>query len=78
MRAAKTPTIFIAHGVPPLLGDPSRRRAPGVRLALPTPEHFVPVLVTLGAAADDPAAAVRFPIAGFWGGSAIRRSVQFG
>ena len=51
---------------------------PGVRLALPTPEHFVPVLVALGAAADDPAAAVQFPIEGFWGGSATRRSVQFG
>ena len=55
-----------------------RRRAPAVRLALPTPEHFVPVLVALGAAADDPAAAVQFPIEGFWGGSATRRSVQFG
>jgi 4,5-DOPA dioxygenase extradiol len=55
-----------------------RRRAPGVQLALPTPEHFVPVLVALGAAADDPAAAVQFPIEGFWGGSATRRSVQFG
>ena len=55
-----------------------RRRAPGVRLALPTPEHFVPVLVALGAAADDPAGAVQFPIEGFWGGSATRRSVQFG
>jgi 4,5-DOPA dioxygenase extradiol len=55
-----------------------RRRAPGVRLALPTPEHFVPVLVALGAAADDPADAVKFPIEGFWGGSATRRSVQFG
>jgi aromatic ring-opening dioxygenase catalytic subunit (LigB family) len=49
-----------------------------VRLALPTPEHFVPVLVALGAAADDPAAAVQFPIEGFWAGSATRRSVQFG
>jgi 4,5-DOPA dioxygenase extradiol len=55
-----------------------RRRAPGVRLALPTPEHFVPVLVALGAAADDPAEAVQFPIEGFWGGSATKRSVQFG
>jgi 4,5-DOPA dioxygenase extradiol len=55
-----------------------RRRAPGVRLALPTPEHFVPVIVALGAAADDSAAAVKFPIEGFWAGSATRRSVQFG
>jgi 4,5-DOPA dioxygenase extradiol len=53
-----------------------RRRAPGVRLALPTPEHFVPVLVALGAAADTDD--IRFPIEGFWGGSATRRSVQFG
>jgi 4,5-DOPA dioxygenase extradiol len=55
-----------------------RRRAPAVRMALPTPEHFVPVLVALGAAADDAAATVQFPIEGFWGGSATRRSVQFG
>jgi 4,5-DOPA dioxygenase extradiol len=54
-----------------------RRRAPGVRLALPTAEHFVPLLVAIGAAADD-TAAVQFPIEGFWGGSATRRSVQFG
>ena len=54
-----------------------RSRAPGVRQALPTPEHFVPVLVALGAAGDD-ATAVTFPIEGFWGGSATRRSVQFG
>jgi 4,5-DOPA dioxygenase extradiol len=55
-----------------------RRRAPGARLALPTPEHFVPVIVALGAAADDSAAAVKFPIEGFWAGSATKRSVQFG
>jgi 4,5-DOPA dioxygenase extradiol len=47
-------------------------------IGLATAEHFVPVLVALGAAADDPAGAVRFPIEGFWGGSATRRSVQFG
>ncbi len=54
-----------------------RKRAPGVRLALPTHEHFVPVLVALGASLDgsDP---VRFPIEGFWLGSMTRRSVQFG
>jgi 4,5-DOPA dioxygenase extradiol len=54
-----------------------QRRAPGVRLALPTPEHFVPVLVALGAASDS-SSEVKFPIEGFWGGSATRRSVQFG
>jgi 4,5-DOPA dioxygenase extradiol len=54
-----------------------RRRAPGVRLALPTHEHFVPALVALGSAADDPGA-VAFPIRGFFGGSLTRRSVEFG
>jgi 4,5-DOPA dioxygenase extradiol len=54
-----------------------RHRAPGVRLALPTHEHFVPVIVSLGAAAD-PSDAVRFPIEGFWLGSMTRRSAQFG
>ena len=55
-----------------------RARAPGVRQALPTHEHFVPVVVAMGAAIDDSAAAARFPITGFAYGSATRRSVQFG
>jgi 4,5-DOPA dioxygenase extradiol len=54
-----------------------RHRAPGVRLALPTQEHFVPALAALGAAADRPAPVV-FPITGFAYGSMTRRSVQFG
>jgi 4,5-DOPA dioxygenase extradiol len=54
-----------------------RNRAPGVRQALPTREHFVPVVVAMGAAAQEPGA-VRFPIVGFFGGSLTRRSVQFG
>jgi aromatic ring-opening dioxygenase catalytic subunit (LigB family) len=44
-------------------------------VALPTQEHFVPLLVALGAAATDP---VQFPITGFFAGSFTRRSVQFG
>jgi 4,5-DOPA dioxygenase extradiol len=54
-----------------------RTRAPGVQMALPTHEHFVPALVSLGAAAGsgDP---VRFPITGFSYGSFTRRSVQWG
>jgi 4,5-DOPA dioxygenase extradiol len=53
-----------------------RHKAPGVRESLPTHEHFVPVLVSAGAAAESP---VRFPITGFWwGGAMTRRSVQFG
>jgi 4,5-DOPA dioxygenase extradiol len=53
-----------------------RRRAPGVREALPTHEHFVPVIVAAGAAGDGP---ITFPITGFWwGGAMTRRSIQFG
>ncbi len=53
-----------------------RTRAPGVDLALPTHEHFVPVITAMGAAAD---AKVTFPITGFMKGSPMtRRSVQFG
>lgn len=55
-----------------------RARAPGVRQALPTHEHFVPVVVALGAAIDDAAATPTFPISGFAYGTATRRSVQFG
>ncbi len=53
-----------------------QRRAPGARLALPTTEHYVPVLAAMGAAADverPPS----FPITGFWMGL-TRRSVQWG
>lgn len=53
-----------------------REKAPGVRMALPTHEHFVPVVVAAGASgASEP---VTFPILGFMGGSMTRRSVQFG
>ena len=54
-----------------------RNRAPGARLALPTPEHFVPVVVAAGAASENPGT-VSFPITGFAHGSFTRRSVQFG
>jgi 4,5-DOPA dioxygenase extradiol len=54
-----------------------RTRAPGVDLALPTHEHFVPVVVAVGAASER-ADRVQFPITGFMGGSLKRRSVQFG
>jgi 4,5-DOPA dioxygenase extradiol len=55
-----------------------RARAPAAQMALPTWEHYAPVLVALGAAIDErPATA--FPIAGFWlDGAFTRRSVQFG
>jgi 4,5-DOPA dioxygenase extradiol len=54
-----------------------RERAPGVRLALPTHEHFVPALVAAGASLDMPDP-VHFPITGFAYGSFTKRSVQFG
>ena len=53
-----------------------RQKGPGVRIALPTREHFVPLLVALGAAHENDS--VQFPIDGFWLGSLTRRSVQFG
>jgi 4,5-DOPA dioxygenase extradiol len=54
-----------------------RTRAPGVRQALPTHEHFVPVLVAMGASIDQPEP-VTFPITGFTYGTFTKRSVQFG
>lgn len=53
-----------------------RERAPGVRIALPTHEHFVPIIPVMAASrADD---AIRFPIEGFAFGGFTMRSVQFG
>ena len=54
-----------------------RRRAPGIAMALPTHEHFVPVIVAAGAAEETPGS-VSFPITGFVLGSLTRRSVQMG
>jgi 4,5-DOPA dioxygenase extradiol len=54
-----------------------KRRAPGVRLALPTHEHFVPVLPAMGAAMGSPTETI-FPITGFAYGSFTKRSAQFG
>ena len=53
-----------------------QRKGPGAQIALPTREHFIPLLVSLGAAAEGER--VQFPISGFWLGSLTRRSVQFG
>jgi len=55
-------------------------RAPAVHLALPTTEHFTPLLVAAGAAADGDHA-TSFPITGYWtpfSGALTRRSVEFG
>jgi len=55
-----------------------RRRAPAARTALPTWEHYAPVLIAAGAVADERPRAT-FPITGFWmGGAFTKRSVQFG
>jgi 4,5-DOPA dioxygenase extradiol len=55
-----------------------KSRAPAAELALPTWEHYAPLLVAAGAAAGD-RPQVTFPISGFWmDGAFTRRSVQFG
>jgi len=52
-------------------------RAPGAAEALPTWEHYAPVLVAAAAAGDRPTR-VSFPITGWWmDGAFTRRSVQF-
>lgn len=53
-------------------------RAPAAKQALPTWEHYAPVLVAAGAAADERPHAT-FPITGWWlDGAFTKRSVQFG
>lgn len=55
-----------------------KRRAPAASMALPTWEHYAPVLVSAGAVADERPPA-SFPITGFWmDGAFTKRSVQFG
>jgi len=55
-----------------------QERAPAARTALPTWEHFAPVIVAAGAASSE-TSPVSFPITGFWmEGAFTRRSVQFG
>jgi 4,5-DOPA dioxygenase extradiol len=54
-----------------------QRRSPAAAMALPTWEHYAPVLVTVGAIADAGAKA-SFPITGWWmDGAFTKRSVQF-
>lgn len=54
-----------------------RDKAPAVRLAHPTDDHFLPLLVAMGAAAAE-TGPITFPIAGFEYGSLSRLAVQFG
>jgi 4,5-DOPA dioxygenase extradiol len=52
-------------------------RAPAVRMALPTWEHYAPLLVAAGAVADG-RPRITFPITGWWmEGAFTKRSVQF-
>jgi 4,5-DOPA dioxygenase extradiol len=54
------------------------RRAPAARTALPTWEHYAPVLMAAGAEADAPRKTT-FPVTGWWmDGAFTKRSVQFG
>lgn len=53
--------------------------APALRLAHPTEEHWTPMMVALGAAAEDgPLPKVQFPVTGWEFAHLSRRSVQFG
>jgi 4,5-DOPA dioxygenase extradiol len=53
-----------------------QERAPAVRVALPTTEHFAPVILAAGAAPSDRAT---FPITGWWmDGAFTKRSLQLG
>jgi len=53
-------------------------RAPAAETALPTWEHYAPVLVAAGAVAEE-RPKVGFPITGWWmDGAFTKRSVQFG
>ncbi len=55
-----------------------QKRAPAAQTALPTWEHYAPVLVAAGAASDG-RSTTTFPITGWWmDGAFTRRSVQFG
>jgi 4,5-DOPA dioxygenase extradiol len=55
-----------------------QRRAPAARMALPTWEHYAPLLVSAGAVTDA-RPRTSFPITGWWmDGAFTRRSVQWG
>jgi 4,5-DOPA dioxygenase extradiol len=54
-----------------------QERAPAADMALPTWEHYAPVLVAAGAAAGHHPR-ITFPITGWWmDGAFTKRSVQF-
>jgi 4,5-DOPA dioxygenase extradiol len=53
-----------------------QKEAPGARASVPTPEHFVPLFITLGAGYPDET--IDYPITGFEFGSFSHRSIQVG
>lgn len=54
-----------------------QKRAPAAHTALPTWEHYAPLLVALGSVVDSPRE-VSFPVTGFWmDGAFTKRSVQW-
>lgn len=54
-----------------------QQQAPGAHIALPTWEHFAPLLIAIGAASEA-SPRITFPITGWWmEGAFSRRSVQF-
>ena len=55
-----------------------QERAPAAQTALPTWEHYAPLLVAAGAASEQERPATTFPVTGWWmDGAFTRRSVQF-
>ncbi|HVY47417.1 MAG TPA: class III extradiol ring-cleavage dioxygenase [Minicystis sp.] len=54
-----------------------KTKAPGAAIALPTQEHFVPVIAAVGAALEE-GGAVSFPITGWNAGAFTKRSLQIG
>ncbi len=53
------------------------RRAPGASLAVPTDDHFAPLLITAAAAAESGKPVVRYPFTGFEHGNLSMRCVEF-
>lgn len=66
-------TLLAAHDSGALVGYGS---IPDARRAVPTPEHFLPLLYVLGA--SHPGEPVGFPVEGMDGGSVSMLAVQFG
>jgi 4,5-DOPA dioxygenase extradiol len=71
---AKVRELIVAHDHAPLIDYGSLGR--DALLSVPTPEHYLPLLYVLGAAADDDA--IAFPVEGMDGGSVSMLAVQFG